>query len=76
MKEKKAKHPWRAWEPSSAKEYNPNDTHVNLLHPPKNYPQDLLEAEFAEPDITRVEETLPDGRTRKVLIFKRKERND
>ena len=76
MTEKKAKHPWRGWKPSSAKEYDPKDTHVNLLHLPKGYPQDLLEAEWAEPDVTEVEETLPDGSTRKVLIFKRKERDD
>lgn len=73
MTKKKAKHPWRGWKPSSAKEYDPKDTHVNLLHPPKGYPQDLLEAEFEEADITESEETLPDGSTRKVLIFKRKE---
>lgn len=75
MAEKKAKHPWRGWKPSSAKEYDPNDTHVNLLHPPKNYPQDLLEAEFADPEVTVVEETI-DGKTRKKYIFHRKERDD
>ena len=73
MTKKKAKHPWRGWKPSSAKEYDPKDTHVNLLHPPKGYPQDLLKAEFEKADITEVEETLSDGSTRKVLIFERKE---
>ena len=76
MTKKKAKHPWRGWEPSSAKEYDPKDPHVNLLHPPKGYPQDLLEAEFEEADVTEREVTLPDGTRTTEYTFKRKERDD
>jgi len=75
MTKKKAKHPWRGWKPGSAKEYDPGDPHFNPMHPPKGYPQDLLEAEWAEPEVTVIKETV-NGKERTRYIFHRKEGNN
>ena len=29
------------WRPGSGKKYDPNDPHLNPLHPPEGYPEDL-----------------------------------
>jgi hypothetical protein len=75
MTKKKAKHPWRGWWPSSTKEYDLNDPHFNPMHPPKGYPQDLLEAKWEEADVTIVEETV-NGDTRTKYILRWKEGNN
>jgi len=75
MTEKKAKYPWRGWKPGSAKEYDPNDLHFNPMHPPKGYPQDLLEAEWEEPEVITIVEKV-DGKPRIKKIFHRKKGND